>query len=158
MICLTHQTKPMTSPTTPAQDHSSNTTGGPRILIADDSALIRRTYQFVLELLGYRVTTVIDGKDALARLSTENFDLLITDYDMPRMDGASLIREIRHWGNRLPIILISGSIMSSDELPFDIRDQISLSLSKTADSASLLAQVTRLVPPAVQSGWTREES
>lgn len=149
----------MTAPTTPTPNtHSHKNSAGPRILIADDSALIRRTYQFVLELLGYRVTAVIDGKDALARISGENFDLLITDYDMPRMDGASLIREVRHQGNRLPILLISGSIMSTEDLPFDIRGQISGCLSKTADSASLLATVTQLVPPTVKSGWTREQA
>ena len=67
-----------------------------RILIVDDFYTMRRIITNLLEDLGYRNTEVAgDGETALARLRSEDFDFLITDWNMPGMDGIELLRAVR---------------------------------------------------------------
>lgn len=80
-----------------------------RIMVVDDSATIQRLYQSMLQAAGYIVTTANDGQEALEQLSTTAVDLLITDVEMPRMNGFELIKHLRTTlaANNLPIIIIS---------------------------------------------------
>ncbi len=64
-------------------------------LIVDDSATIRQMLAFTLREAGFDVTEASDGQDALAQLGGARVDLVITDLNMPRMDGIALIRELR---------------------------------------------------------------
>lgn len=66
-----------------------------RILAVDDSPSIRQMVGFTLRSVGHTVTEAADGKLALATAQTEEFDLVLTDINMPEMDGTSLIRELR---------------------------------------------------------------
>ncbi len=78
------------------------------ILLVDDNPhgiIARRT---VLEELGYKVVSSPSGAGALELIEDHEFDLIITDYRMPVMDGVSLISALRERGFRKPIILISG--------------------------------------------------
>jgi CheY-like chemotaxis protein len=79
-----------------------------RILLVDDNRLGLIARKSVLEDLGYRITTATEGQDAFEKFSREEFDLIITDYKMPKMDGLKLIERIRQTAADLPIILISG--------------------------------------------------
>lgn len=65
------------------------------ILIVDDSNAIRQSITFVLEQAGYRVVQAVDGVDATGRLGAETFDLVVSDVNMPNMDGIALTRHIR---------------------------------------------------------------
>ena len=67
----------------------------------------RRT---VLQELGHKVTAASSGADALEQFAHQKFDLVITDYKMPRMDGLELIGEIRARTPEMPIILVSGFV------------------------------------------------
>ncbi len=62
----------------------------------------------VLQEAGYRVVTASCAAEAWERFEAEPFDLLITDYRMPRMNGIELIQKVRASGRTLPIILMSG--------------------------------------------------
>ncbi len=64
-------------------------------LIVDDSATIRQMVSFTLKEAGFTVTEASDGQDALEKLGTGRVDLVITDLNMPRMDGIAFIRELR---------------------------------------------------------------
>jgi CheY-like chemotaxis protein len=64
----------------------------------------------VLEELGHRVTTASSGADALEHFSAHKFDLIVTDYKMPRMDGIELIARVRKSSPAMPIILLSGFV------------------------------------------------
>jgi DNA-binding NtrC family response regulator len=67
----------------------------PRILLVDDEELNREYMSELLEEKGYRVETAVDGFDALAKLRDSSFDLLVTDLNMPRLDGLGLLRKVR---------------------------------------------------------------
>jgi len=65
------------------------------ILTVDDSPSIRMMVSFTLKEKGYRVIEAQDGKEGLARMKEENVDMVITDLNMPNLDGIGLIRGIR---------------------------------------------------------------
>lgn len=65
------------------------------IMTADDSASIRQMVSFTLKESGYEVVEAVDGRDALQKIRSRNVDMLITDLNMPNLDGISLIREVR---------------------------------------------------------------
>jgi two-component system chemotaxis response regulator CheY len=64
-------------------------------LIADDSVTIRQMVSFTLRQAGFTVIEAVDGQDAADRLGEQRVDLIITDLNMPRMDGIGFIRELR---------------------------------------------------------------
>jgi two-component system, chemotaxis family, sensor kinase CheA len=80
-----------------------------RILVADDSITTRILEQSVLEAAGFDVRTAVDGVDAWRRLEEDGCDLVVTDVEMPRMDGFALCQAIR--GSRryaqLPVVIVS---------------------------------------------------
>ncbi|HOS98105.1 MAG TPA: response regulator [Deltaproteobacteria bacterium] len=65
------------------------------ILSVDDSASIRQLVVFTLEKEGYVVMSAVDGRDALAKMKTKPVDMVITDLNMPNMDGIELIQALR---------------------------------------------------------------
>jgi len=83
-----------------------------RILLVDDNANGLKARNMVLEELGYGIVTASNGHDALERFAPQKFDLVVTDYKMPRMDGLELIVHLRKLAPELPIVLISGFVDS----------------------------------------------
>ncbi len=84
----------------------------PLVLVVDDSITVRRVTQRLLKREGYRVTLASDGLDALERLQEEKPTVVLSDIEMPRMDGFDLARNIRadaRWCD-LPIIMITSRI------------------------------------------------
>ena len=82
---------------------------GKRVMTVDDSATVRQVLHITLEDAGYDVVEAVDGADALEKLSTESVDMLVTDLNMPKMDGIGLIQQVRKKpGNRfMPIIMLT---------------------------------------------------
>lgn len=66
-----------------------------KILIVDDSATIRQAVRIPLHKTDYHCIEAVDGEDALSKLAAGKVDLIITDINMPNLDGFGLIREIR---------------------------------------------------------------
>ncbi len=73
------------------------------ILIADDHPTNRLLLKRQLNLLGYDVDEATDGVQALHKVSMQHYDLLITDVNMPNMDGFELTRKLREQNSSLPI-------------------------------------------------------
>ena len=65
------------------------------ILAVDDSASMRQMVSFTLKNAGYTVVEAVDGEDAYQKAQRGDFDLVLTDQNMPRMDGISLTRKLR---------------------------------------------------------------
>ncbi len=80
-----------------------------RILVVDDSPLTRELISSLLEAVGYHIVNARDGVDALDRLSKETVDMVVTDLEMPRMDGLELTRKLKgHSSLRtLPVIIVT---------------------------------------------------
>lgn len=82
----------------------------PRLaLIVDDSTVIRDVVAFTLKQAGFAVVEAVDGADALERVANQHPDLVITDLNMPRMDGIELIRSLRARPalKQIPILMLT---------------------------------------------------
>ena len=66
-----------------------------RILTVDDSASVRQMVSFTLRKADYEVVEAVDGKDGLAKVSSGKFDLIVTDLNMPHVDGIQMITAVR---------------------------------------------------------------
>lgn len=81
-----------------------------RILLVDDNANGLSARKSVLDELGHKTHAASNGAEALDVFANHKFDLVITDYKMPRLDGIELIIQLREQSPELPIILISGFV------------------------------------------------
>jgi len=84
----------------------------PLVLVVDDSITVRRVTQRLLKREGFRVALASDGLQALEQLALEKPSVVLTDIEMPRMDGFDLVRNIRADANLkdLPVIMITSRI------------------------------------------------
>ena len=82
------------------------------ILLVDDNKLGLSARKSVLEELGHKIATASNGVDAMEQFGDSKFDLVVTDYKMPRMNGLELIVGLRKIAPDLPVILISGFVDS----------------------------------------------
>ena len=86
------------------------------ILAVDDSASMRQMISFTLKNEGYNVVEAVDGQDALEKAGTRDFDLVLTDQNMPRLDGIGLTKKLRSNPKfkTTPILILTTE--SSDEM------------------------------------------
>lgn len=86
-----------------------------KILVVEDNERILTTIVEALVAAGYLVFWARNGQGALEEALSQSLDLVITDYEMPGMDGIELIKRIRERHPRLPIILMTGSRLALEE-------------------------------------------
>ncbi len=123
-----------------------------RILIVDDEDGMRRLLSRVLTREGYDTSAVGSGAEALRLVSSERFDLVVTDIKMPEMDGLQLLAELKEYVPSLPIIVITayGTIENAVQAlrsgaydyiakPFE-NDEIKLTVAKAFERERLLAE------------------
>ncbi len=114
------------------------------ILFADDSPTIRKFATFTLSSKGFEIISCADGMEALEKLPVGNVDLVITDLNMPNIDGYELIRTIRQ--NKeyadLPIIILS-SLESDEEIERGISSGANSYLVKPFDPKRMLYEVSK---------------
>jgi len=90
---------------------------GKRILIADDASLVRRFYRDALERAGFSVDGALNGVEALEKVLSESYDLVIVDVNMPQMDGITFLRTLRRQSaalSSLPSLVISTEAAQQD--------------------------------------------
>jgi EAL domain-containing protein (putative c-di-GMP-specific phosphodiesterase class I) len=92
----------------PRTDVESETTRPLRVLIVDDSPMVRRALTAMLEARGIEVEVAVDGAQALAILEPERLDLILSDIWMPGVTGIDLLRQSRSRDPDLPVLLMTG--------------------------------------------------
>lgn len=117
------------------------------ILVAEDSITSRALLKNILESAGYAVTTAVDGMDAFTVLKTAAFDLLVSDVEMPRMDGFDLTAKVRadkHLAE-LPVVLVT-ALESREHRERGIDVGASAYIVKSSfDQSNLLEIIGRLI-------------
>lgn len=117
-----------------------------RILVVDDSNMTRKMVISILSREGYQVDSAGNGLEALERLYQAAYDLVITDINMPQMDGLEFLRQVRQETqySRLPVLVLSSN-SSPDEVQRTLRAGASLYLIKPAPPEKLLESVRALL-------------
>jgi DNA-binding response OmpR family regulator len=115
-----------------------------RILVAEDDLVIRRLNTEVLIDYGYEVDAAEDGAVAWNALNTDNYDLLVTDYEMPKVSGVELLKKLYAARMAMPVIMVSGTI-PTEELKRHPWLQIDAALPKPYVVAELLATVRNIL-------------
>ena len=102
-------------PKDPAGRAGASVVGGPvHVLVVEDEPLVALLVEELLLDAGYRVTTAVDGLDALPLLADASLDIVLTDIRMPRLDGVGLVRFLREKRPELPVVVFSGQMGESD--------------------------------------------
>lgn len=117
------------------------------ILVVEDSITARTLLKNILSTAGYDVRTTVDGLDAVAALRTRKFDLVVSDIQMPRMDGFDLVENIRKDKNLsdLPVVLVT-SLESDADRRRGIEVGANAYIVKSSfDQSNLLEVVRRLI-------------
>jgi two-component system chemotaxis response regulator CheY len=86
------------------------------ILAIDDSASIRQMVAFTLKSSGYEVVDAVDGMDGLDKAKAKSFNLILTDQNMPRMDGLTLIKNLRALPQYKTVPILMLTTESSDAM------------------------------------------
>jgi two-component system chemotaxis response regulator CheY len=86
------------------------------ILAVDDSASIRQMVTFTLKSAGYDVTEAVDGQDGLNKAKAKTVDLILTDQNMPNMDGLTLIKSLRATPQYKAVPILMLTTESSDAM------------------------------------------
>lgn len=87
-----------------------------RILLAEDERSLSRAIMALLERNHYSADAVYDGEEALAYLECGNYDALILDLMMPKLDGLSVLRRLREGGNRIPVLILTAKSEVDDKV------------------------------------------
>src|SRR3954469_7035271 len=120
------------------------TRGPPHILVVDDEPDICELIRHLLEAEGYTVTTATTAHDALERVVSQTYELMLTDVTMPEMDGIALCQKVAGVRPGLPIVLLTGRA-DIETVTRALRVGVRDFLTKPLDSAALVACVTRLI-------------
>ncbi len=134
------------------------------MLLVDDEPKMRRVLDLMLRSMGHESEQAGDGVEALAAIEAGNFDLVLTDLRMPRMDGLEFLRELRRRGEEVPVIVLTayGTIESAVEAmklgasdyiirPFEIA-AVELAVTR-ALAVSVLHRENRFLRDEVSKGW-----
>ncbi len=119
------------------------------ILLVDDSLIAREVEKNVFESLGFVVDTAIDGMDGLEKLQSGHYDMLVTDLEMPRLDGFGLVRQIRNQTeySELPIVVISTRESAEDRMRALEAGADSYMVKQRLEASNIISTVKALVGP-----------
>jgi DNA-binding NtrC family response regulator len=119
-----------------------------KVLVAEDEEGIRLLYSTLVERMGYTAVSAGNGEEAYQLYQTEHPDLLLTDANMPVIDGFGLIRQIRQEDVDLPVILVSGQWDRDESVQRELNFTY---LSKPIDVARFIKLVEENLSAAVHS-------
>lgn len=111
-----------------------------RILLAEDEVSLSKALKVILERNNYSVDQVYDGEEALYFLSADNYDCLILDLMMPKVDGITVLKTMRKEGNMLPVIILTAKSEVDDKV-LGLDSGANDYLTKPFNSRELLARI-----------------
>ncbi len=116
-----------------------------RIILAEDNDILRKSLSFFLESKGFTVDQFSDGKDALDAIKKNNYDIILTDINMPGISGMEITQYVRETINSdVPIIILTSSGVEQTELDsFDIG--ANEFIAKPISPAVLLVRINKLL-------------
>ena len=120
------------------------------MLFVDDDAKLRAVVRYLLEESGYRVETADDGREAWKRICAamqgpkKGYDLVITDLDMPDVDGIELIRMVRKVGFAVRIMVYTGELTRERQLELN-NLEVDAAVEKGIEAETLLNLVHKIV-------------
>jgi len=129
------------------QDEEKASTKSRKILVAEDSITSRTLLKNILETAGYHVVTAIDGADAFTRAKSEEFDLIVSDVDMPRLNGFELTTKIKNDKklSEMPVVLVT-SLESREDRERGIEAGADAYIIKSRfDQGNLLEVIKKLI-------------
>ncbi len=126
-----------------------------RLLLAEDERALSKALVTILERNNYSVDAAYDGQEALDYLETDNYDGVVLDIMMPRVDGITVLKTIREKGNRVPVLMLTAKSEIDDKVlgldtgandyltkPFNTRELLAriraMTRSQTAQASSRL--------------------
>lgn len=125
---------------------------GLRVLLAEDEFLIAQMLEDCLADEGMDVTVTQDGMEALDAAKADEFDLLVTDMRMPRLDGAGLIRQLQACRPTMPVLILTShaprdwqALRDNRAAPLDL-------MEKPVDLPQLVAHIATMLQPARPEG------
>ncbi len=116
----------------------------PRILIADDSDVCRTVLAILLKNTGFEVTSVVNGREALAKLREQTFDFAVLDNDMPELDGLGTLTALRAFVPELPVAIVSGTLSPDLRARYE-KHAIEAIYDKPVDPRKLRDQIPQLL-------------
>lgn len=118
----------------------------PKILLIDDEKNVAQMLKFRLELSwGYQVTVVNSGKEGMEKARTVDFDLVITDYMMPNMNGEEVLDALKKSKPNLPVFMFSVFYDDDSTITDRIRAKADAIISKPVDFDELHKSITRVL-------------
>ncbi|MDY0989703.1 MULTISPECIES: response regulator transcription factor [Flavobacterium] len=116
-----------------------------RIIVAEDNDILRKSLSFFLESKGFNVDQFSDGKEALDAIEKENYDLILTDINMPGVSGMEITQHVReNLKSDTPVIILTSSGVEQTELDsFDIG--ANEFIAKPVSPAVLLVRINKLL-------------
>lgn len=137
----------------------------PHVLVADDEKNGRRMLEILLTKIGCEVSTAADGEAALDIIHNSSIDLLVTDLNMPKMDGLALLSALRAEGNEMPVIVVTAygtvenavAAMKQGAFDFIMRpldiDQVEMVVNHALEACRLKNENLFLRDQLDKSGW-----
>lgn len=111
-----------------------------RLLLAEDEQALSKALKAILERNNYSVDTACDGREALEYLKSDNYDGVILDIMMPKVDGITVLQEIRKKGNMIPVLLLTAKSEVDDKV-MGLDAGANDYLTKPFNSRELLARI-----------------
>jgi len=118
----------------------SERSGDMRLLLAEDEKALSKALTTILERNNYSVDAAYDGKEALEYLEADNYDGVILDIMMPKIDGITVLQEMRKKGNLIPVLLLTAKSEVDDKV-IGLDAGANDYLTKPFNSRELLARI-----------------
>ncbi len=117
-----------------------------RIMIVDDCDTTRKLLSYIMRERGYKITSASNGIEALEMLATNPVDLVVTDLNMPQMDGMELSKNIRHSDmyKGIPIIMVTTESGETDR-KLGIEAGVTTYLTKPISPQRLLYEIEKIL-------------